>query len=144
MDKWAGLLSASCGMKSQPRRTPSQCFGRGFCREDRSDWRPSARRQLRVPGAPTVLWPSDALIGASRGRREPVFLGITWPLPARAEGRWVGSTGVEGCDWVLGSNRRDNEESEISHCRKMLNFFGLFVCFLPCQTTELFFPQTFP
>lgn len=96
---------------------------------------------LGVAGAPTMLWPSDALIGASRGRREPVFLGITWPLPARAEGRWVGSTGVEGCDWVLGSNRRNSEESEISHCRKMVNFFGLFVCFLPCQTIQLFFPD---
>lgn len=85
---------------------------------------------LRVPGAPTVQWPSDALIGASRGRREPVFPGIGWPLPARAEGRWVGSRGVEGCDWVLGPNRHDNEESEISHCRKMVNFFGLFVFYL--------------
>lgn len=55
-----------------------------------------------MPGAPTVQWPSDALIGASRGRREPVFPGIGWPLPARAEGRWVGSRGVEGATgfWV--------------------------------------------
>lgn len=90
-----------------------------------------------MAGAPTVQWPSDALIGASRGRREPVFPGIGWPLPARAEGRWVGSTGVEGCDWVLGPNRRDNEESEISHCRKMLNFFGLFFFTLSNHSTVL-------